>query len=97
MALILMGGREGRNDTEKAAQDYHAGRNGKHSCDGSMSAFRRFLLKRIAISIGLVLVATSVIFIVLRLLPGSPFTTLFTTGNIGPEQQQEIHRALRPD
>ncbi|SDN14316.1 peptide/nickel transport system permease protein [Halogranum gelatinilyticum] len=55
-----------------------------------MSAFRRFLLKRIAISIGLVLVATSVIFLVLRLLPGSPFTALFTTGNIGPEQQQEI-------
>lgn len=55
-----------------------------------MSAYRRFLVKRVAIAIGLTLVATTVIFFVLRMLPGTPFTALFTTGNISPEQQQEI-------
>jgi peptide/nickel transport system permease protein len=51
-----------------------------------MSDFRRFLVKRTAIAGVLTLVAISVIFVVLRLLPGSPFETLITTGNLTPEQ-----------
>jgi peptide/nickel transport system permease protein len=55
-----------------------------------MSDFRRFLLKRTAISAVLTLVAISVIFVVLRLLPGSPFSALVATGNLTPAQAQEI-------
>lgn len=58
-----------------------------------MNQFLRFLLKRIAISIGLTLVAVSIIFVVLRLLPGSPFEALVTSGNLNQEQIEEI-RAL---
>ena len=55
-----------------------------------MSDFRRFLIKRTAISAILTLVAISVIFVVLRLLPGSPFSALIATGNLTPAQAQEI-------
>ncbi|QLD88102.1 ABC transporter permease [Natronomonas salina] len=55
-----------------------------------MNQFLRFLLKRIAVSIGLTLVAVSVIFVVLRLLPGSPFEALVTSGNLNQEQIEEI-------
>jgi peptide/nickel transport system permease protein len=55
-----------------------------------MSDFRRFLVKRTAIAGLLTLVAISVIFVVLRLLPGSPFETLITTGNLTPDQVKEI-------
>lgn len=55
-----------------------------------MSDFRRFLIKRTAIAGVLTLVAISVIFVVLRLLPGSPFETLITTGNLTPEQVKII-------
>jgi peptide/nickel transport system permease protein len=55
-----------------------------------MSDFRRFLIKRTAISAVLTLVAISVIFVVLRLLPGSPFSALIATGNLTPAQAQEI-------
>lgn len=55
-----------------------------------MSDLRRFLVKRTAIAGILTLVAISVIFVVLRLLPGSPFETLITTGNLTPEQATEI-------
>lgn len=55
-----------------------------------MSEFQRFLVKRTAIAAALTLVAISVIFVILRLLPGSPFETLITTGNLTPEQAKEI-------
>jgi peptide/nickel transport system permease protein len=55
-----------------------------------MSDFRRFLVKRTAIAGLLTLVAISVIFVVLRLLPGSPFETLITTGNLAPDQVEVI-------
>ena len=58
-----------------------------------MSDFQRFMLKRTAIAGFLTLVAISVIFVVLRLLPGSPFETLITTGNLTPKQAQEVAAA----
>lgn len=55
-----------------------------------MSDFRRFLVKRFAIAVVLTLVAVTVIFLVLRLLPGSPFETLITAGNLTQEQIDRI-------
>ncbi|WP_396611331.1 ABC transporter permease [Haloferax sp. S1W] len=55
-----------------------------------MSDFRRFLLKRLVISMALTLVAVSIIFVVLRLLPGSPFEALITAGNLNQQQIEEI-------
>lgn len=55
-----------------------------------MSDFRRFLIKRTAIAGLLTLIAISVIFVVLRLLPGSPFAVLVTTGNLALEQVNQI-------
>jgi peptide/nickel transport system permease protein len=55
-----------------------------------MSDFRRFLLKRFTIAVALTLIAVSVIFVVLRLLPGSPFEALITAGNLSQEQVNEI-------
>lgn len=68
-------------------------RDGTIASEESMSDFRRFLIKRTAIAGVLTLVAISVIFVVLRLLPGSPFETLITTGNLTPEQAEEISAA----
>ncbi|NKE37732.1 ABC transporter permease [Natronococcus sp. JC468] len=55
-----------------------------------MTKFQRFLFKRLAVSILLTLVAVSIIFVVLRLLPGSPFEALVTSGNLNQEQIDEI-------
>ncbi|UPM42343.1 ABC transporter permease [Halocatena salina] len=55
-----------------------------------MSDFRRFLAKRLAVSALLTLISVTIIFFVLRLLPGSPFETLITTGNLSPEQAEEV-------
>ncbi|WP_248905420.1 ABC transporter permease [Halocatena marina] len=55
-----------------------------------MSEFQRFLAKRIGISVLLTLVAVSVIFFTLRLLPGSPFTQLVASGNLTEQQVREI-------
>ncbi|MFC6823655.1 ABC transporter permease [Halopelagius fulvigenes] len=55
-----------------------------------MSEFQRFLAKRFAIAAVLTLVAVSVIFVVLRLLPGSPFEALITAGNLTEQQVNEI-------
>lgn len=52
--------------------------------------FRRYLIKRIATSIALTFVAISIIFLVIRLLPGSPFSTLVATGNLSTEQVEAI-------
>lgn len=53
-------------------------------------SFRRFLVKRIAIAIVLTLVAVSVIFLALRLLPGDPFSSLVASGNLTREQVAAI-------
>ncbi|QLC35281.1 ABC transporter permease (plasmid) [Halarchaeum sp. CBA1220] len=55
-----------------------------------MSQFQRFLAKRIAIAAALTLVAVSVIFFTLRLLPGSPFTQLVASGNLSEQQVNDI-------
>lgn len=55
-----------------------------------MSQFQRFLAKRLAVSVLLTLVAVTVIFFTLRLLPGSPFTALVASGNLNAEQVREI-------
>lgn len=55
-----------------------------------MNNFRRFLLKRLAIAFTLTLVAVTVIFVVLRMLPGNPFTSLITSGNLSQEQVDAI-------
>ena len=56
----------------------------------SSGGFRRYLVKRIAIAAVLTIVAVSVIFAVLRLLPGSPFSTLIASGNLTQQQINEI-------
>lgn len=54
-------------------------------------SFRRFVLKRIVIAIILTFVATSVIFVIIRMLPGDPFSSLIaTSGNLSPEQIEAI-------
>lgn len=55
-----------------------------------MSDFRKFLVKRFAIAVALTLIAVSIIFVVLRMLPGSPFEALITAGNLSQEQVNEI-------
>ncbi len=55
-----------------------------------MSEFQRFLAKRLAIAAVLTLVAVSIIFVVLRMLPGNPFSALITTGNLTDQQVNEI-------
>lgn len=55
-----------------------------------MSEFQRFLAKRFGISAVLTVVAVSVIFFTLRLLPGSPFTELVASGNLTEQQIQQI-------
>ncbi|WP_435101083.1 ABC transporter permease [Halarchaeum sp. P4] len=55
-----------------------------------MSQFQRFLAKRIAIAAALTLVAVTVIFFTLRLLPGSPFTKLVASGNLSEQQVRDI-------
>jgi peptide/nickel transport system permease protein len=53
-------------------------------------SFRRFLAKRIAISIVLTVIAVSVIFVTMRLLPGDPFASLIATGDLNREQLQAV-------
>lgn len=53
-------------------------------------SFRRFLAKRIAISIVLTVVAVSVIFLTMRLLPGDPFSSLVASGNLNREQLEAV-------
>lgn len=55
-----------------------------------MSDFQRFLAKRLAISAVLTLVSVTVIFVVLRMLPGSPFEALITSGNLTQEQVDQV-------
>jgi peptide/nickel transport system permease protein len=53
-------------------------------------SFRRFLVKRIAISIALALLSVSIIFLSMRLLPGDPFGSLVASGNLTPEQLEAV-------
>lgn len=53
-------------------------------------SFRRFLVKRVAISIVLALVAVSIIFLTMRLLPGDPFGSLVASGNLNQEQLEAV-------
>lgn len=53
-------------------------------------SFRRFLVKRIAISIVLTLVSVSIIFLALRLLPGDPFSSLIASGGLTQEQVEAL-------
>ncbi|MDS0222316.1 ABC transporter permease [Haloarcula sp. S1AR25-5A] len=55
--------------------------------------FRRFLIKRTAIAAILTLVAVSVIFATLRMLPSDPFSGLVASGALTPSQVEEL-RAL---
>ncbi len=52
--------------------------------------FRKFLLKRTAIAIVLTLVAVSIIFATLRLLPSDPFSGLVASGSLTPDQVEEL-------
>jgi len=52
--------------------------------------FRRFLLKRIAISILLTVVSVSIIFLTMRLLPGDPFGALVASGDLTREQLEAV-------
>ncbi|GCF16183.1 peptide ABC transporter permease [Haloarcula mannanilytica] len=56
-------------------------------------SFRRFLIKRTAIAAILTLVAVSVIFATLRMLPSDPFSGLVASGALTPSQVEEL-RAL---
>lgn len=53
-------------------------------------SFRRFLIKRTAIAVLLTLVAVSVIFATLRLLPSDPFSGLVATGALTPSQVDQL-------
>jgi len=55
-----------------------------------VSSFQRFLAKRVGIAVGLTFIAVSIIFVVLRLLPGSPFASLITAGNLTQDQIDQI-------
>jgi peptide/nickel transport system permease protein len=53
-------------------------------------SFRRFLIKRTLIAILLTLIAVSVIFATLRLLPAGPFSGLVASGALTPEQVEQV-------
>ena len=56
-------------------------------------SFRRFLIKRTVIAALLTLIAVSVIFATLRMLPADPFSGLVASGSLTPEEVEQI-RAL---
>ena len=53
-------------------------------------SFRRFLIKRTAIAAVLTLIAVSVIFVTLRLLPSDPFSGLVASGALTAEQVERV-------
>jgi len=53
-------------------------------------SFRRFLIKRTLIAALLTLIAVSVIFATLRMLPSDPFSGLVASGALTPEQVEEV-------
>lgn len=61
-------------------------------------SFRRFVLKRIVISIVLTIVATSVIFLTLRLLPSDPFSGMLASStDLSPEHVEQMRAAYGLD
>ncbi|AEN07035.1 ABC transporter permease [Halolamina sp.] len=52
--------------------------------------FRRFLIKRIVIAFLLAIVSASIIFVTLRMLPGTPFSSLVASGGLSVEQVEQI-------
>ena len=56
-------------------------------------SFRRFLIKRTVIAALLTLIAVSVIFATLRLLPADPFSGLVASGSLTPDEVEQM-RAL---
>ncbi|QKY16255.1 ABC transporter permease [Halorubrum sp. CBA1229] len=53
-------------------------------------SFRRFLIKRTIIAALLTLIAVSIIFATLRLLPADPFSALVASGSLTPEEVEQI-------
>ena len=53
-------------------------------------SFRRFLIKRTLIAAILALIALSIIFATLRLLPSDPFSGLVASGSLTPEQVAQV-------
>ena len=53
-------------------------------------SFRRFLLKRTLIAALLTLIAVSIIFATLRMLPADPFSALVASGSLTPEEVEQI-------
>jgi len=53
-------------------------------------SFRRFLIKRTIIAALLTLIAVSVIFATLRLLPADPFSGLVASGSLTTEELERI-------
>jgi hypothetical protein len=53
-------------------------------------SFRRFLIKRTVIAALLTLIAVSVIFATLRLLPADPFSALVASGSLTPEEVEQV-------
>lgn len=55
-----------------------------------MNKFQRFILKRLVVSVALAVVAVSVIFVILRMLPGTPYQDLLLSSSLEPEQVAEL-------
>ena len=53
-------------------------------------SFRRFLIKRTVIAALLTLIAVSVIFATLRMLPADPFSSLVASGSLTPEEVEQL-------
>ncbi|OYR43543.1 MULTISPECIES: ABC transporter permease [unclassified Halorubrum] len=53
-------------------------------------SFRRFLIKRTVIAALLTLIAVSIIFATLRLLPADPFSALVASGSLTPEEVEQV-------
>jgi len=55
-----------------------------------MNKLQRFILKRVTVSIALAVVAVSIIFFILRALPGSPYTSMLLSNQLSPEQVEAL-------
>lgn len=55
-----------------------------------MSEFRDFLLKRIAIAVGLAFVAVTIIFFIMRFAPGTPYSSALIEGNLNQGQIESM-------
>lgn len=55
-----------------------------------MNKFQRFLLKRLAMTVVLAITAVTVIFVIIRMLPGSPYAGLLISNQLDPEQVEQL-------